>query len=122
MTVIPNFILKKLYQAGSLTALPEGIGFNIINNLGPGQISQLNSITINEQVFLSDRILLKMDDKLIEGRSITENNPATFFLNQVITCIIQGLTLPPGDYSIKLDLISREAGKVVLTVKDQLQA
>lgn len=119
MTVIPNFILKRLYQKGSLRKLPEGIGFDIINNLGPGQISRLNGITLNGQLYKVDQILLKVNDSLLLGESITEDNPATFFLNQVITCIIKD-ELPPGQYELTLDLISREAGKVVMTVQDEL--
>lgn len=120
MTVIPNFILKRMYREGSLRRLPEGVGFDIVNNLGPGQISKVNSITANGTVYLSDQIVLIFGEDRIPGNTISEENPATFFLNQVITCVIKDTGLPAGKYELILDLVSREAGKVTLAVKDTL--
>ena len=120
MTVIPNFILKRMYRSGSLRRLPEGVGFDIANTLGPGQISKLNSITMNGTVYPATQISLLMGDDVLAGNSISEENPATFFLNQVITCRLHQADLPTGKYEITLDLVSKEAGKVTLTVQDQL--
>lgn len=120
MTVIPNFILKRMYKSGSLRRLPEGVGFDIINNLGPGQISLVQCITLNETAYSPDRIFLVINGESVPAESISEENPATFFLNQVISCVIRDTTLPDGPYDLKLDLVSREAGKVSLSIKDTL--
>lgn len=122
MTVIPNFILKRMYKDDSLRRLEGGVGFDIVNKLGPGQISKLNSVTLNGKVYMPDQIKLLIGEELVNGDSITEENPATFFLNQVITCMIKDLTLADGPYQLTLDLVSREAGKVTLTVKDTLKS
>lgn len=120
MTVIPNFILKRMYKNNSLRRVPEGVGFDIINNLGPGQISRVNSISLNGKAYGPERITLVVNGEPILAVSITEENPATFFLNQVIICLIKDTEIIAGKYEITLDLISREAGKVTLTVNDQL--
>lgn len=120
MTVIPNFILKRMYKEGSLRRLPEGVGFDIINNLGPGQISKLHSIALNGVSYGANQMQLIINGEHVPGESITEENPATFFLNQVITCVILDTTLSAGAYELKLELVSREAGKVSLSVKDTL--
>jgi hypothetical protein len=120
MTVIPNFILKRMYRDGSLRRLDGGVGFDIINNLGPGQISKLNSVTLNGKVYTAAQLTLLINDEIVKGESITEENPATFFLNQIITCVIRDSSVPEGKYELTLDLVSREAGKVSLTVKDTL--
>jgi hypothetical protein len=122
MTVIPNFILKRMYKVGSLRRLPEGIGFDIINNLGPGQISLVQSISLNEKVYPPEQIFLVVNGESMPGTSISEENPATFFLNQIITCVIQDCSLPLGSYNLKLNLVSREAGKVSLSVQDSLSS
>ncbi len=121
MTVIPNFILKRMYKDKSLRRLDGGIGFDIVNNLGPGQISKLNSVTLNGQIYLPSQLKLLIGSDIVPGELITEENPATFFLNQVITCLITELDLPDGPYELVLDLVSREAGKVSLSVKDTLK-
>lgn len=110
-----------MYKAGSLRKLPEGIGFDIVNNLGPGQISLVQSISLNEKVYPPAQIFLVVNGVSMAGTSISEENPATFFLNQVITCVIEDTSLPEGSYDIKLDLVSREAGKVSLSVQDSLR-
>lgn len=121
MTVIPNFILKRMYKEGSLRRLPEGVGFDIVNNLGPGQISKLHSIALNGTTYGANQVQLIINGTSVPGESITEENPATFFLNQVITCVILDTALPQGAYELKLELVSREAGKVSLSVKDTLE-
>lgn len=120
MTVIPNFILKRMYRKDSLRRVEGGVGFDIINNLGPGQISRLNSISLNGKAYPPERLQLIINQEVVPGHDITEETPATFFLNQIITCIIQDPDPPDGEYELTLDLISREAGKVILTVKDTL--
>lgn len=122
MTVIPNFILKRMYKDDSLRRLDGGVGFDIVNNLGPGQISKLNSVTMNGKVYPPNHVKLLIGAEVVDGDSITEENPATFFLNQVITCLIQDPGIVDGPYQLTLDLVSREAGKVTLTVKDTLKS
>jgi hypothetical protein len=122
MTVIPNFILKRMYKDNSLRRIDGGVGFDIVNKLGPGQISKLNSISLNGHAYLPTQLKLLIGQAFVDGESITEDNPATFFLNQVITCMIADTELADGPYEIILDLVSREAGKVSLTVKDVLKS
>jgi hypothetical protein len=122
MTVIPNFILKRMYKDASLRRLDGGVGFDIVNNLGPGQISKLNSVTMNGKVYPPTHVKLLIGADTVAGDSISEENPATFFLNQVITCLIQDSEMADGPYQVTLDLVSREAGKVTLTVKDTLKS
>jgi hypothetical protein len=120
MTVIPNFILKRMYKSGSFRRLPEGVGFDIINNLGPGQISLIQCIKLNGQIYSAEQLLLIINGEAVPASSIQEDNPATFFLNQVITCVIQDTGLAAGRYDLTLELVSREAGKVSLSVSDTL--
>lgn len=120
MTVIPNFILKRMYKAGSFRRLPDGVGFDIINNLGPGQISLIQSVQLNDRVYTAEQVLLIMNGEAVPASSIQEDSPATFFLNQVITCIILDQQVVSGEYNLTLELVSREAGKVSLSIKDQL--
>ena len=120
MTIIPNFILKRMYRAGSLRRFAEGVGFDIINNLGPGQISRINGVSLNGTLYGPAQVDLVINEVCLPAEQITEEEPATFFLNQIITCIIRKEALPDGPYHITLDLVSREAGKVTLTVQDTL--
>lgn len=122
MTVIPNFILKRMYKSGSLRQTADGVAFEIINNLGPGLITKINVIQLNDMLFSADTIVLEVGVQRLSADKISEENPATFFLNQSITCLIRNQSLPPGQYKLTLDLISKEAGRVTLSVDDTLAA
>ena len=119
MTVIPNFLLKRMYAKGSLRLVPEGVAFDITNNLGTGLISKLNSISFNGLTFLSKDVILRVEGLEIPGEAVTEENPAHFNLNQTVTCIVRTV-LDPGTYDMAMDLVSKEAGRVTLSVQDQL--
>jgi len=118
MSIIPKFLLKRVYVSGSLRETGEGVAFDLMNTIGPGILTRLNSIILNEQPFSPKDILLKIGDKLFHAHEISESNPAIFFHNQKTTCILIGAKLAEGLHTITVDLLSREAGKVVVTVQD----
>jgi hypothetical protein len=109
-----------MYRAGSLERTADGIAFEIINNLGPAQLARINSISLNAKVYTAGEITFVFDGTALPASKISEDLPASFFLNQVVTILIADPNLPNGDYTIKLDLISREAGQVTLTIQDKL--
>lgn len=119
MSIIPKFLLKRIYVSGSLRETSEGIAFDLFNRIGPGILTRLNQIKLNDLEFSPQDVLLKVGDKIFRGNEITENNPAIFFHNQKTTCIILGARLAKGIHTITVDLFSREAGKVVVTIQDQ---
>jgi hypothetical protein len=120
MTVIPNFIIKRLYVPGSLRFVPEGVAFDMNNKIGPGILTRINSVKLNDIEFLANEIMLKIEDKLIQAAEISENNPAICFLNQTVTCILKGKPVSTGNHTITLDLLSKEAGKIVISIQDKL--
>lgn len=122
MTVIPNFIIKKLYVSGSLRNQTDGVAFDIHNTLGPGILSHINSIKLDGEVYPSNQIVFIVDDKAIPGDQISDSTPMHLMLHQKATCIIKGATASEGKHTLTMDLISKEAGKIVISIQDQLAA
>lgn len=122
MSIIPKFLLKRVYVSGSLRETSEGIAFDLFNSIGPGILTRLNNIMINDKTFSPQEILLKIGDTMFKGHEISESNPAIFFHNQKSTCILLGAKLAKGLHTITVDLLSREAGKVVVTIEDNYAA
>lgn len=118
MSIIPKFLLKRVYVSGSLRETSEGIAFDLFNSIGPGILTRLNTIKLNDHVFSPQEILLKIEDKIFKGNEISEKNPAIFFHNQKTTCILIGAQLAQGLHTITVDLLSREAGKIVVSIQD----
>ncbi len=118
MSIIPKFLLKRVYVSGSLRETTDGVAFDLFNSIGPGILTRLNNIKLNDHSFSPQQILLKIGDKIFHGHEISDSNPAIFFHNQKTTCIILGAKLAQGLHTITVDLFSREAGKVVVTIQD----
>jgi hypothetical protein len=120
MSFIPKFLLKKIYVAGSLRALEEGrVAFDVFNCVGPGMMTRLNRILLNDIEFSPEQIILKIGDTLMKASDITENNPMLLPHNQVTTCLLENGQLIKGLYKITVDMMSREVGNIVVTLEDQ---
>ncbi|MDX2084871.1 MAG: hypothetical protein SFZ03_05725 [Candidatus Melainabacteria bacterium] len=120
MIAIPKFLLQQLYVKGSLRLEPEGVAFDIKNSLGPGVLTRLSSITLDDTLFTGAQIKLHVDGQWISAKDVTEQTPARLGLNQTAVCVLLGASLSPGKHTLTVDLHSREVGQVVLTVHDQV--
>jgi len=119
MNILPSFILNKIYQKGSLQATKEGITFKLKNILGPGIITGINSVKINDQVYNSSMIKIIQSGASTVAEHVSSDNPLVFKLNEDIVCVIQScLELQEGLNKIMMELISKDVGKVNVTVSD----
>ncbi|HSA07112.1 MAG TPA: hypothetical protein P5556_08010 [Candidatus Gastranaerophilales bacterium] len=119
MNALPSFILKKIYQQGSLQATQEGVSFRLKNILGPGIVTGINFIKINDQIYNSSVIkIIKSGVSVLAGQ-ITCEDPLLCKLNEDITCVIQNcIELQGGLNKIMVELISKDVGKVSVSVSD----
>ena len=120
MTVIPNFIIKRMYVNGSFRRVPDGVAFDIHNNLGPGMITSLNHIKYGETTYPSSDIVIEVNGVRRAADTISEAQPVIVSLGQTANLIVLNAEVPNGKHDISIDLLSREGGHVVLTVTDTL--
>lgn len=123
MSIIPEFLIKRVYQKGSLKQTEEGIRFDLKNVLGPGFISGFNFIKINDAVFEADKVKFITQGTEIPAETVSEENPIGFRLGQEGTLILKGAKcLKEGINQIIIELMNPEAGKVKLSLSDSFQA
>lgn len=123
MSIIPEFLIKRVYQKGSLKQTEEGVCFSLKNVLGPGFISGFNFIKINDAVFEADKVKFVTQGTEISAETVTEENPIGFRLGQEGTLILKGAKcLKEGINQIIIELMNPEAGKVKLSLSDNFQA
>lgn len=121
LPIIPNFLVKKLYLRGSLRIVDEGAAFDLRNVLGPGIITKINLIKLNNKVFDPSEIRIIINEKIFKGDQITPNNPIFCSFNQKGTCILLGHPrVNKGKNNISVELVSREAGLIQVSVTDNL--
>lgn len=118
---IPKFLLRRLYKKGSLRTSNDSTKFELTNILGPGIILGLNSITINEKSYEPKDITISTNGKDTNAQHISPENPMFFSFMQLITCILEGEpAVKPGPNNISMEVVSREAGVITVSVKDNL--
>lgn len=119
MVVVPEFLIKRIYKKGSLKKLENGVSFQLKNVLGPGFISGVNFIQINDVVYETKDITLVMKDKEFSAQTITEANPVAFRLGEEGTLVMAGKeSLIDGLNKIIIEVVNPEAGKVQVKVED----
>lgn len=119
LTFIPNFLLKKIYQKGSLRETKDGIAFDLKNILGPGLITGINFVKINDKVYNSSVIKIIKSGVKTLAEKVSSENPMIIKLNEEITCVMKsGFELQKGINDIILELVSDDVGKVRVKLSD----
>ena len=123
MSIIPEFLMKRVYKKGSLKQTEDGVCFDLKNVLGPGFISGFGFVKVNDDVFEADKVKFVTQGSEIPAEAVSEENPIGFRLGQEGTLILQGAKcLKDGINQIIIELMNPEAGKVKLSLSDNFQA
>lgn len=123
MSIIPEFLIKRVYKKGSLKQTEEGVCFDLKNVLGPGFISGFSFVKINDEIFNPEKVKFLTQGMEIPADNISEENPVGFRLGQEGTLILKGAKcLKDGINQIIIELMNPEAGKVKLSLTDDFQA
>lgn len=123
MSIIPEFLIKRVYKKGSLKQTEDGICFELKNVLGPGFISGFNFVQINDSTFEANKVKFITQGNEIPAETVNEKNPIGFRLGQEGTLILKGAKcLKEGINQIIIELMNPEAGKVKLSLSDNFQA
>ena len=121
MTNFPSFLLKKIYKKGSLRHIEEGIAFDLKNILGPGLITEINFVKINDTIYNSSVIQIIKSGVETLAEQISLENPLIIKLNEDITCVMKcGLKLQEGINNIIVELTSHGVGKVQVNLSDNI--
>jgi hypothetical protein len=119
MVVVPEFLIKRIYQKGSLKRTDEGATVVLKNVLGPGFISGFNYVEINGIKYEPKDVKFVTNGQELAGTDVSESNPIAFRLGQSGTLIMSGKpSVIDGTNKIVIEAMNPEAGKVLLTVED----
>ena len=119
MVVVPEFLIKRIYQKGSLKKSDDGASVTLKNVLGPGFISGFNYVKINDVVYEPKDVKFVTNGQELVGTDVSEANPVAFRLGQSGTLVMSGKPcVIEGTNRIVIEAMNPEAGKVVLSVED----
>ncbi len=122
MVVVPDFLIKRIYQKGSLKAQDGYICLKLKNVLGPGFISGFNYVKINDTLFKPDEVKFLTNGQEILATNLSDSSPISFRLGQEGLLVMSGHEdcLIEGKNKIEIEAMNPEAGKVLLSVEDML--
>lgn len=121
MSVIPQFLVQRVYKKGSLRQCDKGIEFDLKNLLGPGVISGLNFIQVNGETFSKEVIKFFSQGFEHSAADLTESNPITFRLGQEGTLLLEeAKCLKEGINKIIIEFLNPEAGKIQVELTDNV--
>jgi len=119
MVVVPEFLIKRIYQKGSLKKLENGASVTLKNVLGPGFISGFNYVKINDVVYEAKDVKFVMNGQEYTSADVSEDHPVAFRLGQVGTLVMSGSeSVVDGVNKIVIEALNPEAGVVKLSVED----
>ena len=119
MVVVPDFLIKRIYQKGSLKRLDDGASVSLKNVLGPGFISGFNYVKINDVTYEAKDVKFIMNGKEYTSSDVSEENPIAFRLGQAGTLVMTGeQSVIDGINKIVIEALNPEAGVVKLSVED----
>ena len=100
MVSVPGFLLRRLYQKGSLKNTETGFEFLLANRLGSGYAHGMLPITVDgDEVELSDAAFV-LDGVVTPFDSISRDSTYTLSMNKTIIVRVEGSALPPGAHTI----------------------
>ena len=119
MVVVPEFLIKRIYQKGSLKELENGASVVLKNVLGPGFISGFNYVKVNDVVYEPKDVKFVTNGEELLGTEVSEEKPVAFRLGQSGTLILSGQkSVVAGINKIIIEAMNPEAGIVRLSVED----
>lgn len=117
MPAVPAFMLKKLYLKGSLKNTQEGFQFQIRNTLAPGTITAIQPLMVDGIAYpLEDTIIMGKD--AISASEIKKERPVIFPINSTVTMLVKGVQLAPGEHTLVIGVMTKEAGELKWDVTD----
>lgn len=119
MTFIPNVLLRRAYKKGSLRSVEDGLAIDLINVLGPGILTGLNFVLINNYKYEPDKVCIVSNGAELKADKVSAEKPLFFTFKQTATLVMLGENpLKNGKNDIEVEVVSREAGVIKVSFSD----
>ncbi len=121
-TVVPSFLLKKLYVKGSFKNTSTGFELALRNTLAPGTLIGISPLQIDGRNSPLDKILITAGDAApVRASDISLAMPRQFPLNVVIKFQVEDQPLAPGSHRVTVQVNTKEAGELKIDAEDKIE-
>lgn len=121
-TMIPTFLLKKLYVRGSFKNTANGFQLALRNTLASGTLIGVGDVQIDGRVIPHNRIFITVDDGTpIRASEISFDTPRVFPLNATVTFRVEDQPLSSGKHHVQISVNTKEAGELKIDAEDSIE-
>lgn len=121
-TVIPTFLLKKLYVKGSFKNNPTGFELALRNTLAPGTLIGISPLKIDGRDIPLDKVLIATGDAApVRASDISLSAPQEFPLNVTVKFQVEDQPLAPGPHRVTVQVNTKEAGELKIDAEDTIE-
>ena len=121
MPKIPEFMLKALYEKGSLRCDEDGFEFKMKNELGPVRIIGVNPLLLDRRPVPLEKCSFVHGDLVAGFEDVSAENSVLMRKGESLTLKIEDLPLKRGRHTIAINVIVKDMGAVKFSVTDQVK-
>jgi hypothetical protein len=121
MPTIPPFMLKQLYQRGSLRNSETGWEFTMRNHLASATLVGL-SLTCDGAEIPPQALTVAQPtlDRVVPAAGLSAESPLQFPVQTPTVVRVAGPPLSPGSHALAITADTREIGPVTIAVQDDV--
>ncbi len=121
-TIVPSFLLKKLYVKGSFKNTPTGFELSLRNTLAPGTLIEFGPLQIDGRTIPLDKLFITAGDATpVRASDISPTKPQNFPLNVVVKFQVEDQPLAPGNHRVTVQVNTKEAGELKIDAEDSIE-
>jgi hydroxymethylglutaryl-CoA reductase (NADPH) len=121
-TIVPSFLLKKLYIKGSFKNTPNGFQLALRNTLAPGTLIGVGPLSIDGRGIPLDKLLITVEGRpAVRASDISGKTPSLFPLNKTVTFQIEDQPLAGGNHHVTMAVNTKEAGELKIDAEDSIE-
>ena len=119
MPKVPEFLLKALYEKGSLQIVGSGFTFNIKNELGPVRIIGASPLQMDRKPVPMEKSSFVHGETIANFSDVTAEKSVLMRKGESLKVKVEEFPLKPGRHTITISVIVKDMGAMKFSVSDQ---
>ena len=119
-TMIPSFLLAKLYVKGSLKNTDSGFKFALKNIIDSTILIGMGPIRVGDKSYAGTDITITAEDKTVNGTKLTREKTLPVRIGVPIDVTVEGEPLVLGEQKVMVEATTFDIGKIKFDIKDEV--
>lgn len=115
--VIPTALLRRFYVEHTLRNTDQGVEFKLKNRVAPTTLVAVGPLEMDGTLVSSERVMLQAS-KTRSAAAIGPRQPLQLPMGRSLTVKVAIPPLPRGAHHVRLHVVTREVGPVVIEFSD----